>query len=361
MHEMCDFDEALLGVHAAREFLDALLSECLKIPIDKALDLGTVRGFDRAVALLGAELRRSSRKADATAVRNALGVLDVDWHSTSAEQRRRLIAEAIRVARKAVAPVETAIKIPFSRVAEAVVAATRTDARRRQALAISADFNALDHRIVLHVVRSQGNFVRDEYGRRLDDFGERAREIVATGLEQGLGRDDIASDLQHAAEVAFVNRSKPYWDVVASAFIGQGRSFAQMSSYAEAGIESYVFEAVLDEVTTPVCRFMHGKVFSVRGALARFDQVEQMDKPEDIKRVMPWVREGVDKESGRSLLYVDGARGRMPIAEVIRSGVGAPNDRGEFRAMVSDKTLNAAGVGLPPLHGQCRACVVPAS
>jgi hypothetical protein len=62
------------------------------------------------------------------------------------------------------------------------------------------------------------------------------------------GRDDVASDLNSAAKFAFVNRSKSHWNVVASAFIGQGRRLAQMSSYAEAGIESYVFEAVLDEV-----------------------------------------------------------------------------------------------------------------
>jgi SPP1 gp7 family putative phage head morphogenesis protein len=200
---------------------------------------------------------------------------------------------------------------------------------------------------------SQGNFVRDEYGRRLDDFGRQARAIVAYGLEQGLGRDDIASSLSDAAEVVFVRRARSYWDVVASAFVGQGRSFAQMSSYAEAGVRTYVIEAVLDEVTTPVCRFMHGKTFSVSDALRRFDQGERMDNPEDIKQLMPWVRGAVDGESGRSVLFVNGTTGRTPVAEVLQSGVGNRDDRGEFRAMASDRQLGNLGVGMPPFHGRC--------
>jgi hypothetical protein len=336
-----------------------MLGDLLRLPVEKALDLGTARGFDRAVALLGAKLRQTSGPPDANAVREAIAVLDIDWHATSAEQRRRLIAEATRAAGKALSPVVTAIRAPFSKAAEQVVAATRKDTRRRQGLSISAEFNALDKRIMRHVVRSQGNFVRDEYGRRLDDFGQQARAIVAYGLEQGLGRDDIAASLSDAAEAVFVRRAQSYWDVVASAFVGQGRSFAQMSSYAEAGVQTYVIEAVLDEVTTPVCRFMHGKTFSVQNALRRFDQVERMDNPEDIKQIMPWVRCTVDKESGRSVLFVNGTSGRVPIAEVLQSGIGARDDRGEFRAMTTDRQLGNLGVGLPPFHGNCRTAVVP--
>jgi hypothetical protein len=80
-----------------------------------------------------------------------------------------------------------------------VVTATRTDARRGQRLAIGAEFNAIDRRVIAHVTSSQGNFVRDEYGRRIEGFGEEARRIVATGLEEGLGRDDITQALEQAA------------------------------------------------------------------------------------------------------------------------------------------------------------------
>lgn len=54
---------------------------------------------------------------------------------------------------------------------------------------------------------------------------------------------------------------------MASSFIGQGRSFAQVSSYAEAGVRRYRIEAVLDEANTQVCRFFHGKTFAGESAL----------------------------------------------------------------------------------------------
>lgn len=81
--------------------------------------------------------------------------------------------------------------------------------------------------------------MRDEYGRRIEGFGEQARRIVAAGIQEGLGRDDIAEALEQAARGALVDRAPFYWETVASSFISQGRSYAQMSSYAEAGIQYY--------------------------------------------------------------------------------------------------------------------------
>ncbi len=74
--------------------------------------------------------------------------------------------------------------------------------------------------------------------------------------------------------VLVAGRSPAYWDVVAGSFVGRGRSFSQLSAYAEAAITSYRIVAVLDEVTTPTCRFLDGKTFSVSRGLELFDRVE---------------------------------------------------------------------------------------
>ena len=345
--------DRLLVVHEARVAADELVERFLRLPVAKAMNLGTRAGFDRAVALLAAQLRRATGRADVDAVREAVAVLDVDWVRTTATERRRLVAEAIAAAGRATAIVPARIEAPFNDAAQEVVAATRTDARRGQRLAIGAEFNAVDRRVVAHVTSSQGNFVRDEYGRRieglLDEFCD------AAWLEDGLARDDIAEALEGAARAALVDRAPFYWETVAASFIAQGRSYAQMSSYAEAGIRQYRIEAVLDEQTTNICRYLHGKTFSVADALRRFDRIEQLEDPEAIKQAMPWVREAQDRETGRTRLYVDGGGGRTDLAEVTRSAMGTRDDRGDFRALASDSALNEVGIGFPPYHGLCRS------
>ena len=355
MCETCGTADELSLVRGAR----LVAEEMLGSPLQKAMDLSTASGFDRAVAGMATELRRSASASDQAAVRAAVGVLDIDWHQTTPRQRRDLVARALEAVGRRVARVPAQVGAVFGEAADEVVAATRTHARGAQGLSIAADFNALDRRITRHLVRSQANFVRDEYGRRLDAFGEEARRLVAEGLEAGLGRADIAASLQTAAESALVTRPAFYWEVVAGAFVANGRSLAQMSSYAEAGIQRYVIEAVLDEVTTEVCRFLHGKTFSVGDALGRFDRIERMDQPEDIKAEQPWVREAVDPETGRKILYVDRGGTRSPLAEVARSGLGTSDDRGDFRRELSDRQLMDLGVSFPPFHGLCRTTTVP--
>lgn len=340
---------SLLEFHGARVFADELLEQVLRLPVGKAMDLGSPHGFDRASTLLAARLRRSAAPAEVDALREAVAVLDVDWGRTTAAQRRRLVAESLVAAGRSTSLIPQRIQAPLGEAATAVINATRTHSRQVQELAIGARFNALDQRVARHIVNAQGLFVRDEYGRRLDVFGREARRVVASGLERGLGRVDIAGELEAAARAAVIDRAPFYWEVVASAFVGQGRSFAQVSSYAEAGVQRYRIEAVLDERTTHICRFLHGKTFAVAEALRRFELAERLERPEDIKRLLPWVRERFDGDQ----LTLHGAG--VSIAEVTRSAVGNLDDVGEFRPHVSDERLGDIGLGLPPFHGLCRS------
>ncbi|MCA9557956.1 MAG: head morphogenesis protein, partial [Myxococcales bacterium] len=298
----CATADDLHLVVRAREAADEILGRYLRVRLRKAFDLGSARGFDKAVGKLGALLGATAADADDAAVRAALGALDVDWAATTAAQRRTLIGRALEAAGRRTAAVPGAVGTVFGDAATEVVQATRDAARRGQGLGIAADFNALDKRIVRHLTSSQANFVRDEYGRRNEAFGERARQIVADGLEAGLGREDIARDLERAARDVIAGRGSFYWEVVAGSFVSRGRSFAQLSSYAEAGIDRYIIEAVLDERTTEICRFLDGKTFSVQTGLQTFDQVEA--NPDAVKELTPWVRDGVDAK-GRQVMYVD--------------------------------------------------------
>lgn len=352
----CATADDLHLVVRAREAADEILGRYLRVRLRKAFDLGNARGFDKAVGKLAALLGVTAAGADDAAVRAALGVLDVDWAATTAEQRRTLIGRALEAAGRRTAAVPGAVRAVFGDASTEVVQATRDAARRGQGLAIAADFNALDKRIVRHLTSSQANFVRDEYGRRHEAFGERARQIVADGLEAGLGREDIARDLERAARDVIAGRGSFYWEVVAGSFVSRGRSFAQLSSYAEAGIDRYIIEAVLDERTTEICRFLDGKTFSVQTGLQTFDRVDA--EPDLVRDLTPWVREAVDPNSGRKVLYVERGEGRTRVAEVTRSGLGARDDRGEFARGLSERDLANLGISSPPYHGLCRTTTV---
>ena len=352
MCETCLTDE-LEVIREARAVAEELL-ERLRVPFEKALNLSEPRGFDTAVARLADELGRKTRSADAQAVREALAVLDVEWKLTSVEQRKTLIASALKAAGRATREVPSQIQVSFGKAANQVVAATRRDSRQRHGLTIGADFNAIDRRAVEYVTRANVLFVRDEYGRRLEDFGRRARLVVACGLEEGWGRDDIGEDLSRAASAALVQRASSYWNLVAASFVGESRSLSQISSYAEAGIERYMISAVLDEVTTDTCRFLDGKIIQTADALRTFERLENAEDPMALKSERPWVRARVGEDGQRHLVA-----GQKLLAVVERSGLGARDDHGSYSRALSGRELAPAGIGFPPFHGYCRSNTTP--
>ncbi len=355
MSDMSPTDE-LSVIRAAGLAADDLLSS-FGVPLRKALDPSTPRGFDAAVVRLASTLRRFSRQPEADALRGAIAVLDVDWRALSPSRRTQLVRRALSAAGRAVGTVHEAIRAPLGKAASEVVSATRTDARRR-GLGIAADFNAIDRRAMDYVTRANSLFVRDEYGRRLERLGQDVKRTVARGLEHGLGRDDLADELRHIAEASLARRSASYWEVVAASFVGESRSLSQVSAYAEAGIERYVFSSVLDERTTDTCRYLDGKVFQTADALRTFERLEAAEDPLAIKHMRPWVRERIG-EDGKRQLRVERSGERTTLAVVERSGFGARDDRGEFSRGLSSRELGSLGIELPPLHGLCRSNVLP--
>lgn len=345
-------DELALVVQA-REAAEEILERCYRMPIVKRITLGTPEEFDRAVGVLAARLRGSVASLDQAAAQAAMQSLDIDWSSTTAEQRDRLFVSAMEAVGASLRGVGVPIEALFGKAAQEVVRAARDHTRQEGNLAISVDFNAVDRRIIRHLRRSEANYVRDEYGRRQDQFAGTARQIVARGLKAGLGRQDIARDLSDAAQSIIAGRDSFYWETVAGSFIGRGRSYAQLSALAEAGIERYQFVAVLDERTTNICRYMHGRTFEVRRGIQLFESVEA--NPESIMELAPWVRDAVDSETGRTYLYIRRGDERIRLIDVTRSGFGLRDDRGEFSQDLSSQDLAAQGILVPPVHACCRS------
>ena len=189
-----------------------------------------------------------------------------------------------------------------------------------------------------------------------------AREIVSRGVSEGLGSDAVARQLQRAFRGQLAGRTTSYYGVVANAFSNRARSFSQLVTMRDAGIDTYTIEAVLDERTTNICRGLHGKTLQVSRTLTTFDEVEKLEDPAAIKRAQPWFVEkliGSGPDAGKRGLFLPGKGGSRLAAVVDRSGVGRGDVVGSIRWGMSNKSLQNQGVGSPPYHGNCRTTLLP--
>lgn len=336
------------------------IAEALRLPVEKTIDPLNRGGFLRIVAEIRRALVGATAEAEASAVREALKALDVDWSNISTAARSAVV-DAARIAIgaapvRAMPAVEAALRVAGPRV----MGDTRAAATRRYGFQIATGLSQRDRAAERYVRLSTANFVRDHYGVRLDELSATVREVVARGLEEGFGRSEIATRLA-AALGDRVMRADSYWQLIAGQFANSARTFAQITAFQDAGIQSYQFSAVMDEVTTDECRFYDGQVFSMGAATAARDRLSGLTDPDQVYSASPWVRSGT-AEDGSRILYVDrgGGAGREVIATIDRSGVGARDDRGSFSNALSGRALEAATPPIPPLHAYCRSTIIPA-
>jgi SPP1 gp7 family putative phage head morphogenesis protein len=298
-----------------------------------------------------------ARPAEADALERAIDRLDVDWPALGESAR----AEIIRSAGEALGSVEKTVLPAVDRVlgeaATKLVTSTRSAARDRFELPIGRDLSRTDERVAKFVRESQGNFIRDEYSRRRENFSAQARDIVAAGVKEGLGRDDIAERLSTELGAAGLSRADSYWNVVAMSFSNRARSYTQLGAFEEARIRTFRFEAVMDQATSRVCRFMHGRIFSVERAMKRFRHVERLRDPERIQDLQPWLRLGTDGGGAQTLFFEREGRRHM-VAEVHEPDGDDGGEDVRFSPRMTDADLEAAGVTVPPLHGLCRSTLI---
>ena len=339
------------GADAAEEILREVFQ------IEKALDPLDADDFMAIVRRLSRALRGVSRPAEDAALRRALERLDVDWPNLAPPARD----EVIRAAKQALGSVDEQVLPQIDQVfeleAKNVVRRTRGSTVQRLGLRIDADPTRADERVATFVRASQSNFVRNEYGRRRDDFSGKAKDIVAAGVERGFGRDDIVADLSSRMAREAFDQSRDYWEMVSMVFANRARTYTQLGAFGEAGIERYRFDAVLDEATSEACRFMHAKTFTVERAMDRFRDVERARDPEVIQDVQPFVQVGADRDGNQVLFYERGGR-RRAVAQVDEPAVGARDEVGRYSRALSPVQLEAAGVTVPPIHGRCRSTIV---
>lgn len=317
------------------------------------------RGFDQTVRRLVGKLSTITGPADAEAIRKAARALDRRWDRMPASERNAVIraaAEGLLEVPKVVVPKITPV---ITQEIGSVVTAAKEATAAAHGLTIGASFTAQDERIVSFAATSQGAYVTDQYGARAAAFEQKARDIVSDGLEQGLGREDIgerlAAELTHPA----LGRSEAYWDQVASIHVGRARSYGQLASYTDAGIEEFAISAALDEVTCVICRLMNGKTFEVTAAMDSYARVAASKDPYAAEDEQPFIRVG-RTEDGRQFLYASSGGQDHVLAHVISDATGERDERGRYGKVAPPAKFSSVGCSHPPFHGSCRCFTIPA-
>lgn len=343
-------DEVSGAVDAASDVLRYIGVEKALDPLDRRHYLVLVARIERRLTKISGPIEKSTLKA-------AIQELDVDWPNLSVERQKAVIKAANQAIRGAADKVRPKVDQVFQAEGKKMVDGSRKSTIRRFKLRIDTDLSRGDARVARFIVKSQGHFVTDEFGRRADGVSRIATKIVQDGIERGLGRDDIAESLERKIGAAVLGRSKSYWDVVSSVFSNRARSFAQLSAFSDAAIETFRFESVLDEVTSVQCRFLHGRIFSTEKAIGRFRDVEASNEPQAVKELQPFMQLGND-EDGNQVLYYKSGDTRNVVARVDESAVGRKDEVGRFSRARSSDQLQAAGISVPPLHGRCRSTII---
>lgn len=105
------------------------------------------------------------------------------------------------------------------------------------------------------------------------------------------------------------------------------------------------------------CRFLDGQFISVSNVVEILNQTLEITNPEEIRRVTPWVYNKKDPNTGMPQLVT---RNGVVLADILRSGYGKIDDRGEYAARkMGDQLAVDASIGPPPYHGFCRTTMNP--
>lgn len=332
--------------------IDDVLRYVYTVEISKALDPLDSKDFLVINRRLRNAIHNVTAASEAEALRKALDRLDVDWPKLTVAQRERVLVAAKSAIRTTTIRYADLEKV-FNKQGLMIVKGTR-EALAKTGLRLQTGLGKVDPKVLKANSKFQGNYVRDELGKRSEAFSTKARGVVDRGIREGKGREALTKDLQGEMTAWGIKRSDNYWRAIASTFDGNARSYAQLASFNEVGITAYRVEAILDKATTPYCRFLHGREFSVPIGLTHFQQASELADPTDVRYVKPWLRAGKDPE-GQSVIYYKQRDGSRAQVARIEGPVSSPR----FSSSISNEALAAAGITSPPYHANCRTTILP--
>ena len=325
----------------------------LKAKLDPIL----AQDFRTIARNLGADIAAAGGEVVQPALNDFVDRLQsTDWTKLSPAQQRKALADAT-AALKASHALQERAAVQIAKPALLRTARdTKAGIKARYLGGIGVNLRAPEVASVERIAVQQGWFVRNQAKQIDAALTERARVVVAEGLAQGLGREDIGAALRDQVPGMWEGMGRRYANLIAANAVARARSYTQLSTFQGAGVAYMEVVAMLDEKTSEICRCMDGQIIPVEGALGVAQAAASVASPEGVYAASPFLQMTAGPKD-EQLLTVRGTG--TPIAEVTRSGMGGVDDRGEMNQFVGGTAMPGQNIGAPPYHHNCRSTVVP--
>lgn len=327
-----------------------------KIVTAKADPLSS-EAFDSWALSMAEDVMSVSSDDLAAMATSALEYLDIDFMGASVQEIERALLGYRTTIASPTARMMSVQQLEITRALQPILRQTSAAAQNMPQIraGLGAGFTVRDKEVSRLLAQHHTFWVRDQHGNISRELSERARRIVASGSERGLGNREIGAELKALTRDGL--QMPGYWNTVAANFVARARTYSLGASYRAAGIEYYRIEAVLDDRTTHQCLFLHGKILPTDRAMARIDRTLGDDNPESVLWNQPFMSDNGDNIS---VDYPDGTSRRVADIVVRSSGASPSGHSAQFSNPISTSEMVDAAIGFPPYHFGCRTTTVPA-
>jgi SPP1 gp7 family putative phage head morphogenesis protein len=212
------------------------------------------------------------------------------------------------------------------------VSAAYTIGQENVDVEVAAALNVTDRRVQNFLSDNALFWIGNHYEQQVQNRIQEAATEVIEDKDGVLPRREAAEKFREKFRGEF-DKSTSYWRLLSNDVMTKSREFGRVEGFVKAGVEELEVDAVLDSRTSAICRAMDGTTFQVSDAVQQRDRLVAAEEPQAVKEMAPWPTETT--EDGETVATYEGEQ---------LSNMG-PGD------------LAAAGIILPPYHGNCRSRV----
>jgi len=168
-----------------------------------------------------------------------------------------------------------------------------------------------------------------------EDFTNNLRAMLLREASTFGANPELLSTVLKDKLLNAIDASENHYQIIAGNALNFARSYSIVRSGHELGKTTYQIIAVIDEVTTNICRALDQQVFQIPEAMAKFEEIASAESVKDLENISPMLNH--DRSTGAIYYKVGGQRNEVDLK--------------------NPKALAKIGSMFPPFHFNCRSTI----